>query len=177
MDPAPNGTTPLGEPLSLASASHRARDPHMWHQHYWLNLSVIATKCGEHPTLTAIRIEMEQAKLERPEPCAQLRSAQRQFQTANRPRYWRHWTQRTLDDEEARKYVADLERMLVDKERKMKDYLRGVEVEMRESERMDVSEYYDVFPLARQLLEVEIARDAGQPSGGRNDDDVEMEDV
>lgn len=151
----------------------------MWNLHYWLSLEIIAMKRGEDMTLTAIRIEMEQEKIDNSKLKTKLRNAQRQFQTDNKPAYWRHWTKKAINVKEAMSYVSDLNRMLVDKERKIRDYIHRMEVEFARTENFsEASEYYDLFPLAVQLLELEKARDAeagNQLSGGVNDDYVEME--
>lgn len=159
-----HATTPLGEPMDQASASERARDPLTWHLRYWLNLDIIAALRDEDVVLTGIRIDMEHEKIADPMFQIQLRTAWRQFQIDHLRASMLRWIQKTLDDQEAQKYVRDLDRMLVDKGLKMQARIRRMEHDMDESARTGhfpaVLRQLSLHRLARQRLHKEEEKDA-----------------
>lgn len=131
MDQTPNEThasafphTPLGEPMNQASASVQAEDPLGWHLLYWLSIEVVARIRGEDPLLMAARIEFEHDNIADPAFKTQLREAWTRFREVNIEQCERYWRQRTLDDVEGKKYLRDLDRMLLDKQPKMRCHLR-----------------------------------------------------
>lgn len=148
--------------MDQASASRRARDPLTWHLQYWLDLDIIALLRNEDGILTGIRIDMEQEKIADTALKNQLQNGRKQFQRDNLDAYMRHWHQKTLDDEEAQKYVRDLDRMLVDRGPKMRAYIRLMEMEMNEYGRTGdlsrASQHLGLHHLARRRLEAEENR-------------------
>lgn len=195
MEQAPDVTTPLGEPMNEASALEQTEDPISWHLRYWLSLAVIATIRGEDIILTGIRIDMEIEKLANTEIKTRVRNARRPFQKNNLEGYTWYWTQRTLDDDHAQKYMRDLDRMLVDKGRKMREYIRDLEMQMdeyaRERNFRRVFVCLGLHSLAKKRLQKEEEREArvrnGLPNYGEGisiyideaerQDDIEMNDL
>lgn len=164
MDQAPHGTTPLGEPMTQAWASQKADSPLQWHMHYWLNLDVLAMLCRQDMTLTALRLEMEQEKIEDPSLRTQLQNGRARFQRDNKRACLRYWKRKPRDDEEIQMYWRDLGRMLEDKGPKMRDYLRRMEVRVRNLPRnvnyTRRNDYFNLICRARQKLRQEEEKDA-----------------
>lgn len=163
MDQAPNMTTPLGEPMNEASALERTEDPISWHLRYWLSIAVIACLRGEDIILTGIRIDMELDKIAHTEIKTRVRNARKPFQKDNMEGYKWYWTQKTLDDQDAQKYVRDLDRMLVDKGQKMSECIRDIEMKMdeyardRNFERVFTS--LAIYSLIKKRMQKEEQRD------------------
>lgn len=155
-----------------------------WYLHNWLNLDVIAELRGEDMTLMTIMIEMEQEQNYSPTLKNQLRTAWSGFNRENRPAYLRYWEQKTLQNEEAEKYISDLNRMLVCKGPKVRSYIHHMQMKMEKSLRSGkftrADRFFDIICLLTQKLEDEKTKDAEaepQLSNSANDDDVEMEDL
>lgn len=126
----PLGTrTPLGEPISHFSASFLAEDPLAWHMHYWLSLEVVGVMRGEDAMLMALRVEWEQELLLGDGIKIQLLTDNvwPRYRILNRERYEQFWAQMTVESEDARWYLRDVDRMLVDKARKTRAKLRRSE--------------------------------------------------
>ncbi|MCJ1463131.1 hypothetical protein MMC07_001736 [Pseudocyphellaria aurata] len=133
--PKPNlpqtSRSPLGAPLSPASAALLARDPLAWHLQYWLDLGLIGNLRGEDNLLMGVRIEIEYTRTLSPALRAQFQTAWTQYQIDHRAERTRYWSRITLDDsDEARPYLGDLTTMLADKARKTRAYLRSAETAM-----------------------------------------------
>lgn len=122
--------TPLGGPLSQASAEIKARDPFRWHMRYWLNLSAIAMIRGENQDLMALRIEMEQEKIPEPALRTHIQRVWSRFDRENRDKCRRSWVQAGNEEITFKLYICELDRMLVHKEEKMRGYLNSLEMAM-----------------------------------------------
>lgn len=171
---APNETqaatvpfTPLGERItSQASASRRAEDPIKWHLDYWLHIYTIGLmRAGidADVTLMRARINIELEKY----PTVTMRTlvfaAWDDFRKANQDGYLYYWTTKTIEHPTAKPFQSDLDRMLMDKEQKMHDYLGRMKTGMHNCVLVGnltrAKKIHDVITLIyRKLDEEEIAR-------------------
>lgn len=119
--------TPLGGPMNQLSAFLRAQNPLDWLRQYWLNIGIVGMLRGEDPDLLVLRIEIEHTKIADPEFRAEFRNSWRQYRLDNRYEITRQWLERTLESEEALPYHRDIDRMLVNKGPKTRNYLRQME--------------------------------------------------
>lgn len=185
MDEAPGeapetraSRTPLGEPMDQASILLRAEHPLEWHLRYWLNLNVVGTIRGEDILLLCLRVRMEHDKIPDAAFKAQLQAEWRAFQNENKESYLRLWMQRTVRGEEAQPYHRDLDTMLQDKGRKMRDYLLRIEVVtinlLRTGNLVLARRSFERLGLYYQRLLQEEAEDAattnGLPNGVHNEE-------
>lgn len=127
MNPAdydPRGPqTPFGEPIvDEDSASQKAEDPVKWHLKYWLNLFVVGINRGEDDGLMNARIDWEHVNIANEAFKKDLRFSWFDFQTENEDRYILEW-EHIIGGEKLHAYIRDLNRMLVNKGQKMRDYL------------------------------------------------------
>lgn len=128
--------TPLGEPMDQTSASSLAEDPIKWHMNYWNSLWSVAVANGEDGILMALRIEYEIPKIPDKEILNKVNSfwherqgliegeGQRRLSSTSdsfRPQ------KDTIQSEEQKRMSRDIERMLVDKGRKIRTYLLSLE--------------------------------------------------
>ncbi|MCJ1427314.1 hypothetical protein MMC29_005217, partial [Sticta canariensis] len=119
--------TPLGGPMNQLSAFLRAQNPLDWLRQYWLNIGVVGMLRGEDRDLLVLRIEIEHTKIPDPDFRAEFRNSWRQYRVDNRDEIKRQWVERTLESREARPYHRDIDRMLVNKGPKTRNYLRQME--------------------------------------------------
>lgn len=80
-----------------------------------------------------LRLEIEIDKLGDKELKAQIHRKWDDYQLEKRVKCQRHFTEEPVPTDEIRAYVRDLDRMLDDKERKAREYLRRVEKVMMNS--------------------------------------------
>ncbi|MCJ1466243.1 hypothetical protein MMC07_004862 [Pseudocyphellaria aurata] len=135
-NPAPDQNiltlSPLGEPLNDSSAENRDLCPDIWHLVYWLSLGTIGVMYGEDPYLMFLLIDMELQKT--PDvPLKLILSRKWHLFIRNfGGEIQRHWTEKTLESAEAKAFLRDIDRILVDKARKARAYLpRGERVMMQ----------------------------------------------
>lgn len=146
-DPLPTtrvSQTPLGEPIDQASALLLADDPLAWNLQYWLDIAIVAIIRGEDMMLTRVRTEMERDKIPDPALRTKFEDAWSQIQLDNRENCFRKWTQMTLESPEAKPYLRDIDRMLTDKSRKLRDYLTHIEkvmLKQLEAAKIDKARY------------------------------------
>lgn len=133
--------TPLGEPMDQTSASSLAEDPIKWHMNYWNSLWSVAVANGEDGILMALRIEYEIAKIPNKEILNKVRplwSERQDFiegegQRRLNPTSDSFRPQKdTIKSEEQKRVSRDIERMLVNKGRKIRTYLLHLETLMYE---------------------------------------------
>ncbi|MCJ1262884.1 hypothetical protein MMC22_002754 [Lobaria immixta] len=126
----PDARSPLGEPIDDIESMILFGVPRMWHMRYWLDIYAIEVLRGEDEMLMSLRINIEQHKI----PDQELKSqVQTEWITELRNRAedrLQNWSEKTLESEEAQPYLRDIDRMLVDKGRKARDYLRLIEIPM-----------------------------------------------
>lgn len=167
--------TPLGEPMNRAQAFMRAELPLPWHLQYWSDIDVIGDLRGEDTIVIALMIEVEHENI--PEEwikTALLRDWHR-FEVLNKEPNERRWVQRTLEDEEAKKVLRDIDRMLVDKVQKAKRHLQRVErymiTSIRDGDNETAKRHFAKLTQCYQKLQEEERREAEDI-----DNDEEMSD-
>lgn len=126
----PTFQTPLGGPLSQASAVVLSKDPYRWHLRYWLNIGAVAMIRGEDTELMSLRIEMEHENIADPTLRTQIQRVWSRFNSENRERCKQSWTQVPPGDRVFKTYFCELDRMLTHKDAKMRTYLNSLEMEM-----------------------------------------------
>ena len=128
--------TPLGEPIDQDSASFLARDPIMWHMQYWFSLYLIGVLYGDDPILLSLRIEIEIDKIPQGEVATELRSVWIERKRADEgehqpliviPEPLCYFEEETLETEAGKRCLRDIDRMLVNKGKKTRTYLRHME--------------------------------------------------
>lgn len=154
--------SPLGAPLSRASASFLARDPLTWHLVYWLSIWVVGNLRGEDETLMAFRIEIEHYGILDHEFQLQLLSAWDQYAIANRAPFTLHWMHLTAEGEAAKPFLRDIDRMLINKGLKARTYLYRLEMRLLTKMRLVQIEtakdqFENLIGLYRKLQEEETA--------------------
>ena len=110
--------------------NERDQNPVEWHLNYWLNVFVVAMMRGENPTLTLVRIEREQSLMDDERVGYHVQSMWLQFRRDHQANVQGIWEQLGLEDGNADIIIEDIGSMLVDKERKMMNYLLIKEAEM-----------------------------------------------
>lgn len=173
----PVSQTPLGAPINQASAMLLAKDPLAWNLQYWLDLGLIGNLRGEDIMLMGLRIEIEYSKTLDPALRIQFQNAWIKYQIRNRAERVRYWSQMTLDSEDAKPYLRDLNTMLVDKGRKTRDYLRSAETAMsQEQENLNFGRAQVIFDRLARIypkLRQEEAGNAG--AGGRSQNLIDLD--
>lgn len=119
-----NSLTPLGEPMNQTSVLSLAEDPVRWHLQYWLVLSVVGMIRGEDPILLGFRIEIEQYKIHDQGLKNQVVRAWKPYQLVNHENCYRQWGRLALENEEVKPFLRDIDRMLVDKGPKTREFLQ-----------------------------------------------------
>lgn len=122
-----NSLTPLGEEMTVCSAKLRAEDPLKWLREYWLNIIAVGTVWGYDVTLLALG--MEHARLE-DEIDDEFNMTWCQYEDSNSEAYVEKWERMTLDSEEAKRYLRDIDRMMVYGHFKNSEYLQAAEQKM-----------------------------------------------
>lgn len=112
--------------MTHPSALSLARCPLAWHLDYWLSLTVIGILRGEDPMLTFLRVEIEHSKMSDQEMKSRLYDAWNQYLIAHIETHLQFWNLITLESRAAKRYLRDLDRMLVDKGAKARTYLGQV---------------------------------------------------
>lgn len=159
--------TPLGEPITSQSASLLAEDPVKWHLSYWLHIYTIGVmRDGIHVDVTLMRARMniELEEIANAAIRTQVFDAWDDFRKANQNGFLYYWTARTLEHPAAKRYQSDLDRMLINKEQKMQDYLGRMNTGMNNCVRIGnlarAKKIHDVITLIdRKLDEEQIARE------------------
>lgn len=113
--------------MSLLAGFILTSDPVQWHLQYWLNIEVVGVLRGEDITLMAFRVENEIRNIERAQIRDGVHQAWGDFHRNNTQRYQLEWQQKTLASQEAQPYLRDIDRMLVNKEQKTRDYVHQME--------------------------------------------------
>ncbi|MCJ1425143.1 hypothetical protein MMC29_003031, partial [Sticta canariensis] len=163
MDPlaTSDSRTPLGEPMSLLAGFLLTTDPVSWHLQYWLNIEVVGVLRGEDVTLMAVRVENELRSIERAQIRDGVQRAWGDFHRNNTEKYLEEWLHRTLASEEAQPFLRDIDRMLVDKEQKTRDYVAEMELDLVDWHRRAQAEMAEkltkISLLYRRLAEENIA--------------------
>lgn len=132
--------------MTRHSAIKNVLNPLGWHMEYWLALGSVGILRGEDPLLMSFRIEMEHDKMH-PMLKEGFRATWNEFRAKNDAKYQRHWTQMSLESDEAKCHIRDIDRMLVNKGQKARKYLDGIET------RMDIALHESRFDEARQLFQ------------------------
>lgn len=112
--------TPLGGLLSQYSAARQFQNPLLWHMTYWLDLGVVGVLHGQDPVLMAFRIRMEQEKMD-PWLKDGFRRTWKQYRTRNLEECVEYWVR--IATVEAKGYLGDIDRMLVNKAQKARNQL------------------------------------------------------
>lgn len=128
----PFSQSPLGAPLSQGSASFLAQDPIAWHLQYWLSIGTVGIIRGEDPLLMLVRINIEFLKLD-PDLSFALHPIWNLYWKANSEECKRRWAQISPESEEAKFYLDDISRMLVNKGLKTRKYLHCWKMQMMDS--------------------------------------------
>lgn len=154
--------TPLGEPIDQVSAANLAKDPLLWHLTYWLDLCTVGNLRGEDEILLALRMEMEVDKMLDMELQSAIYDAWFRFFMDNSEESARNWIQRTLESDEAKPYLRDIDRMLVDKARKTRQHLGHLERHMltslQEGDAEKAKKFFEkLAPVYPKLLREEAA--------------------
>lgn len=171
------------------SAFLRARNPLDWYRRYWLNIGVVGMLRGEDQDLLVLRIEIEHTKIPDPEFRTELRNSWRQYRLDNRDEIKRQWMERTLESEEALPYHRDIDRMLVNKGPKTRNYLRQMErlliASLRDQNIGIARGFFNKLGLLHRKLREEERADAEamarlptealDDEGGRSLEDIEAE--
>ncbi|MCJ1268507.1 hypothetical protein MMC22_008395 [Lobaria immixta] len=136
--------TPLGEPMDQVSISSRTEDPVKWHMNYWNSLWSVAVANGEDGILTALRIEYAISKkytiskirnkelFNKVLPLWFERQDFIERENQHRLSPTNDLFRPQMNSEEQKRLSRDVERMLVDKEWKMRSYLIHMETLMQE---------------------------------------------
>lgn len=160
--------SPFGQRLSEESGQLLARDAVTWHLTYWLNLTVLAVMHGEHSGLVALLVEGDQKSMNDADLRAELAREFTNFLLRNRDNYLEYWTQQTLDGDEARAFLRDVDNLLVDKVRRARVYLYQGEMAMIRDLRNGALEaaqrWFDILYRLHRVLSAEEARN--QPPNG-----------
>lgn len=163
--------TPLGGPMTRYSASRLAQDPLTWHMQYWLALGTVGMLRGEDEALMGFRIEMEHDKMYT-EQKARFRALWNQYRRLHVEACQQHWEEMTVDSEEAKWYIRDIDAMLVDKVQKARQYLVRQEMRMLaalQATRFDLAQVlYDGLVKIYAKLQEEATRDAAREAEARN---------
>lgn len=161
----PYPLTPLGEPIShTPSAQLLASDPLTWHLHYWLSIGVLGMLRGENPLLMAFRTDIEHYnKIKDVEFRIRLVEAWRTYRQVHLPYFRQQWERLTLESEEAKPYLRDIDRMLVNKGAKAREYLCRIENMMisilRDGQIESARWLFDIIARVYQRLEEEEKAD------------------
>lgn len=156
--------TPLGEPMDEISALILNEDPIGWHFQYWLSLSVLGVLRGEDPILMAFRIEIELYNVLDRQYRNAFHQAWNEYLTANHEPCLEYWELVSVEDEKVQQYFRDLDQMLVNKEQKAKDNLRGMEelmiIFLRDARLEQARETFEILSLVYPKLHEEEIADA-----------------
>lgn len=108
----------------------------MWHMQYWFSLYLIGVLYGEDPILLSLRIEIEIDKIPQGEVATELRSVWIERKRAGEgehqpliviPEPLCYFEEETLETEAGKRCLRDIDRMLVNKGKKTRTYLRHME--------------------------------------------------
>lgn len=163
--PAPTvDLTPLGGPVNGATALLRDQDSLKWHLNYWLDLYTIAIISGQDMILMAARIDKEHEEITDLGFRAELKDNWYNFLLTYSGQVLLHWNQTSLNSEEAKMFLSDIDRLLENKGKKMRDYICMLVILMNEhSRREDEVNATKVYRQIRRLIQrmrQEEARDA-----------------
>lgn len=166
--------SPLGMPLSQASANSLAENRLQWHLMYWLSVSVLAILLGQDPALTDLLIEIEHDRIADLEFKRELRNAWERFHIDNRDEYQRQWTERTVASPEAKGLLGDIDRMLLDKAPKTKTHLFRLErlmvASLRDARVLEARAVFDHLGDLYEKLKAEETADGHVHPGHVNDE-------
>ncbi|MCJ1462446.1 hypothetical protein MMC07_001047 [Pseudocyphellaria aurata] len=165
FNPPPTGSTirlsPLGQQLSDESAELLGRDALTWHLVYWLCLSVFAIMSGEDPVLVSVLVEIEQKSLQDPELTARILREFNNFLLIHRDEYMAYWAQR-LDSDEGRAFLLEVNDLVVDKARRVREYLAYGETamfqELRHGSPETARRFFEIITRCYRVLLEEEAR-------------------
>lgn len=183
LDPS-DPRTLLGEPMNRVQADLLAEDPLKWYLEYWLSLGIVGVLRGEDKILMAFMIDIEQSRIPEQNILTQLRHEWDPFRNANEEQFLQHYLRTSMESEEVKRYLRDIDRMMVDKVQKMRTYLSGMEMLMSATLRpgeldAELSFFYNVDRI-RPRLEEEKTADAVQrrqlPDGINGEHDQEEQD-
>lgn len=110
--------------MNQTSVLSLVEDPVRWHLQYWLVLSVVGMIRGEDPILLGFRIEIEQYKIHDQGLKNQVVRAWNPYQLVNHENCYRQWGRLALENEEVKPFLRDIDRMLVDKGPKTREFLQ-----------------------------------------------------
>lgn len=113
--------------MTHPSALFLARCPLAWHLEYWLSLTVIGILRGEDAMLMFLRVEIEHSKMADQEMKSRLDDAWNQHLIAHIETHMQLWNLISLESGAAKRYLRDLDRLLVDKGAKARTYLGQME--------------------------------------------------
>lgn len=146
--------TPLGQPISEANARLRDQERLEWHLNYWLNIYTVALLRGEDMMLMAARIDKEHEEIADPVFRAELKDNWYNFQVIYSGPALLYWNQSSLDIEGAEMFLNDIDTMLQNKGKKMRDYICMLVLLMNEhSRRGDEVEATKVYRHIRRLIQ------------------------
>lgn len=135
--------------MSSLSGFLLTQSPVEWHLNYWLNIAVVATIRGEDKALTAIRVEYELCNIANVQTRKSVQQAWVSFYQTNSVGCGLKWLHKTLASREAQVYLRDIDRMLVNKGQKTREYLYKVELHLIDMEKKTLEE------VARKQLKIE----------------------
>ena len=116
--------------MSLIAGFLLTRDPVEWHLQYWLNIEVVGLLRGEDMILMAVRVQNEIRKIENAQTRDAVDRAWDNFRRNNRQNYRMEWLRKSLASSDAQPYLRDIDRMLVNKEQKMRDHIRQLDSDL-----------------------------------------------
>lgn len=105
--------SPLGNPISQASACARAEYPLLWHSTYWLCILVLGILRGENEAVISLMITMEQDKIPDREFRRNLQNVWAEFQVCNKEEFKQTCEEWTLERPGAKPYLEDLDRLII----------------------------------------------------------------
>lgn len=161
--------SPLGEPLNDYSAETLDLLPVIWHYVYWLSLGTIAVMSGEDTFLMFLLIDIELQQTPDVELKLALSRDWHLFMRNHREEVQKHWAEQTLESAEAKAFLRDIDRILVDKVRKAREYLpRGERMMIHAYRNGDlqtarlffktITHIYEVLKQAEDTASWEVAR-------------------
>lgn len=162
--PLAGSQTPLGEPMTPASAWAQVQNPLVWNLNYWLNLYVIGIMRLQDRRVITARMDREQRNKMTYNMYLEFQSHWYQFKHTYEAGCFRYWEPMYPQNLEYQAYVRDLDRMLEFKEEKIGEYLRALTTMWENFRRMNsidaANNTANLINRIRQGLQQEYLRDA-----------------
>lgn len=121
--PSESPVSPLGGPITQDSAEQRAKNPLNWHQRYWINLHVLGILNYHNEDVLAAMITMAQTETMAHGLYVEFKDKWDEYQSKYQAQNFRYWKSMDPECDGYVGWVMDLEKMLEDKQDKIRDYL------------------------------------------------------